>query len=138
MPLIRYQCLNFSLSPKPRGFRKLSLHKNRREPRTSKTSFPTLTPKITKNKIFKDRKWCIKRELKSTPTHLKVFFRLTIFTIFTGRVLQKGSWLFVLFPILPLNNGEFRGLIKNIFLGELRETIIGQNRFSLENYAKPS
>ena len=67
-----------------------------------------------------------------------MFFRLSIFTIFTGRVLQKGSWLFVLFPILPLNNGEFRGLIKTFSLGELRETIIGQNRFSLENYAKPS
>ena len=72
-----------------------------------------------------------------------MFSRLSIFTIFTGRVLQKGSWLFVLFPILPLTYGEFRGLIKNIFLwritrnhhrskpfflGELRETVIGQNQ----------
>ena len=82
-----------------------------------------------------------------------MFFRLSIFTIFTGRVLQKGSWLFVLFPILPLNNGEFRGLIKNIFpwritrnrhrsksffLGELRETVIGQNQnhFFLGNVVK--
>ena len=69
-------------------------------------------------------------------------FRLSIFH-FIGRVLQKGSWLFALFPILPLNNGEFRELIKIIFpwriarnhhrsksffLGELRETVIGQNQ----------
>ena len=127
LPLPKTERTQKTLFPKTEGSRKLQ-----------KLSFPTLTQIITKNKIFKDKQWCIKRELKSTPTHLKVFFRLSIFTIFTGRVLQKGSWLFVLFPILPLNNGEFRGLIKNIFLGELRETIIGQNRFSLENYAKPS
>ena len=88
-----------------------------------KNFFPNPHTKHKKTKIFKDRKWCIKRELKQVPTHFK-----NVFSFFT--FLWVGSLLFVFSPNIGQNRiplGDFIKLSKPFSPRGFHKTVIIQN-----------